>query len=127
MLRPALLSVIEQSYAHIEIIFVDNGSTDGSRATAEEIAKTPTRPLKVTICSEPSANNARNFGYRFARGDFVQWMDADDALDRNKIALQVAALEHDPSADIAYGVLSETKQGNKLRLQRIVSNEQRML
>ena len=48
-------------------------------------------------------NRARNLGYEQASGDFIQWMDADDELAPDKIALQVAALQADPVADIAYG------------------------
>ena len=103
MLRPALLSVLEQTHPTVEIIFVDNGSTDTSLAVAREVAQTTARSFQITSCPEPGATNARNFGYGFALGDYIQWMDADDALDRDKIALQVAALEQDPSADIAYG------------------------
>ncbi len=120
MLRPALLSVIEQTYPNIEIIFVDNNSTNSSQATAREVAQTTTRPFQVTCCSESGANNARNFGYSFARGDYIQWMDADDALDPDKIALQVAALEHDLSVDIAYGdwTLRQTEPGKPRLMKR---------
>jgi glycosyltransferase involved in cell wall biosynthesis len=113
MLRPALLSVLEQSYPHIEIIFVDNGSTDASLDVARQVAQTTARPFRITTCSTLGVNNARNFGYRLARGGYIQWMDADDALDVDKIALQVAAFECNPSADIAYGdwTLRESQPG----------------
>src|SRR3954465_9708172 len=103
MLRPALLSVLDQSHPNLEIVFVDNCSTDASPAVAREVAQTTTRPFQITSCPEPGVNNARNFGYGFAHGDYIQWLDAGDALDRDKIALQIAALERDPAADIAYG------------------------
>ncbi len=103
MLRPALLSVLEQTYPNIEIIFVDNNSTDGSLAIAEEIAQTTTRQFHITTCAAQGANNARNWGYGLARGEFIQWMDADDWLDPDKIALQVAALQQHSTDDIAYG------------------------
>ena len=103
MLRPALLSVIEQTHPNIELIFVDNNSTDSSLAVAQEIAKTATRQIHITTCTAQGANNARNSGYRMARGEFIQWMDADDLLDPNKIALQVAVLQQHSTDDIAYG------------------------
>ncbi len=103
MLRPALLSVLEQTYPNIEIIFVDNNSTDGSLAIAEEIAQTTTRQFHITTCAAQGANNARNWGYGLARGEFIQWLDADDWLDPDKIALQVAALQQHSTDDIAYG------------------------
>src|SRR5271165_3011065 len=93
MLRPALESVTRQTHPAIEIIFVDNNSTDGSFAVAEEVLQGQQSPCKVLRCAEPGANSARNYGYPFANGDYVQWMDADDLMDRDKVALQVEALE----------------------------------
>jgi hypothetical protein len=99
-----MLSVIEQIYPNIEIIVVDNNSTDGSLEIAERIAKTDRRrPIQVTKCAVQGANSARNWGYRFAHGEFIQWMDADDSLDPEKIALQVKALQQNSGDDIAYG------------------------
>lgn len=122
-LRPALGSVIEQTYPNLEIIFVDNNSSDRSRQLAQEIAQTTTRPFRITACEAQGVNNARNWGYRFARGEFIQWMDADDTLDADKIALQVAALDQNPSDDIAYGdwTAHQTEPGKPqfVRLQKL--------
>jgi hypothetical protein len=103
MLRPALLSVLRQSHPDIEIICVDNNSTDGSAAAAREILTEGNRPFTLINCPAQGANHARNLGFTTARGDFIQWMDADDQLGRDKIARQVAALETVPRDDIAYG------------------------
>jgi hypothetical protein len=103
MLRPALRSVLRQSYPEIEIILVDNNSTDGSADEGRAMLTEAGRPFTLLACSEQGANHARNLGFSHARGDFVQWMDADDQLSPNKIALQVAALEQDLQVDIAYG------------------------
>jgi len=103
MLRAALDSVIHQTHPNLEIIFVDNLSSDGSAGRAKQILEAGTRGFKLAECARRGVNYARNHGYQFVRGDYVQWMDADDELDRDKIALQVAALERSPEADIAYG------------------------
>jgi hypothetical protein len=103
MLRPALNSVLRQSHPDIEVIFVDNNSTDGSADVAREVLTQAGRPFAMVACPEQGVNRARNLGYTHARGDFIQWMDADDGLSPDKLALQVAALEADPRADIAYG------------------------
>jgi hypothetical protein len=103
MLRPALLSVLRQTHPRIEIVFIDNASTDDSAAVARRILATAGRPFTLLTCSTPGANNARNLGYTAAHGDFIQWMDADDQMGREKIALQVAALDASPRDDVAYG------------------------
>jgi thioesterase domain-containing protein len=102
MLEPALWSVFAQTWPNLEFIFVDNNSTDGSAGRALAFAEGKPRPFRIAHCPEQGANNARNLGYTLARGDYVQWMDADDALGVEKIALQVEALERDPDSAIAY-------------------------
>ena len=103
MLAPALLSIIRQTYPAIEIIFVDNVSTDGSAAVAAETLARHQRPFRIVRCETRGANAARNFGYGFASGDYVWWMDADDLVSPDKTALQVEALEASPAYDIAFG------------------------
>jgi hypothetical protein len=102
MLRPALNSVIRQTYPNLEIIFVDNNSTDESLELARAIADETPRPMRVVTCGARGANHARNAGFAEARGDYIQWMDADDTLDADKIERQVAALELNRGFDIAY-------------------------
>ena len=103
MLPRALNSVIGQTHRNLEIIVVDNGSTDGSDRLAQEIGGASGREFHFALCPERGANRARNRGYDLARGDYVQWLDADDELHREKIARQVDALERDRAYDIAYG------------------------
>lgn len=103
MLRPALASVLQQTWPAIEVIFVDNNSTDDSAAVAREMLAASDRPFTLTACPVQGANNARNHGYTLVTGDYIQWMDADDALDRDKIERQVAVLQANPRDDIAYG------------------------
>jgi len=103
MLAPALESIVRQTHPALEIIFVDNGSTDASRATALGVLGAQEREYGIVDCPERGVNNARNAGYAHVRGDYVQWMDADDLMDADKIARQVAALAAAPDFDIAYG------------------------
>lgn len=103
MLRPALASIVGQSHPDIEIIFVDDGSTDESLAVAKEVAAGSPRPIAIMTAPERGTNAARNHGFTLARGDYIQWFDADDALALDKIALQVAALEAQPDLDLVYG------------------------
>ena len=95
-------SVFAQSHPNVEFIFVDNNSTDGSAERALEFAAGQQRPFHFARCAEQGSNHARNLGYSMARGEYIQWLDADDALGVEKIALQVDALERDRDAAIAY-------------------------
>lgn len=103
MFERCLNSCFEQTYPNIEIIIVDNNSTDDSIAIARKLAANNSRRVIFTSCHSQGQNHAFNHGFTLATGDYIQWLDADDSLMPNKIALQVAALEQNPNFDIAYG------------------------
>lgn len=103
MLERCLNSCFEQTYPNIEIIIVDNNSTDGSIEIAHKLAANTSYRVIFTNCYAQGQNHAFNHGFTFATGDYIQWLDADDELMPLKIALQVAALEQNSNFDIAYG------------------------
>lgn len=88
-LRETLQSVLDQTWPHIEIILVDDGSTD---ATLAEVERLQRREIKVFTQENGGAASARNRGLEEATGDFIQYLDADDVLAPDKIARQVARL-----------------------------------
>jgi len=90
----ALQSLLTQTWKNIEIIVVDDGSTDDSLA----IAKTFESPkLKVISQENRGASAARNRALLEAQGDFIQYLDADDLLSARKIESQILKLQqHSP-------------------------------
>ena len=102
-LTPCLQSCIHQTYPNLEILLIDNGSTDNTVEIAQAIAQTSTRPLQIHHCPQRGANHARNFGFTKAQGGYIQWFDADDELAPDKISRQLIALIQQPEADVAYG------------------------
>ena len=103
MLRGAVRSVIGQSYPNKELIFVHDRSNDGSVELARKFAETAATSITITCAPTAGVNSARNHGFSLARGEFVQWLDADDEIEPNKIATQVEFLLMHPDIDIAYG------------------------
>ena len=97
-----LESCFNQTYPKLEIILIDNNSTDRSLTIAKSLAFRSPHPFKIIPCPEPGAKAARNLGFTHAQGQYIQWLDADDTIDPDKIALQVAALEANSYYDIAY-------------------------
>lgn len=89
----ALRSAVGQTWANKEIIVVDDGSTDQTRAIADSF-----KPSGVVVVSQRNqgASAARNRALSMAQGDYIQWLDADDLLARDKIERQLAAVEDAP-------------------------------
>ncbi len=96
-LPETLKSAFLQSYPHTEVIVIDDGSTDG---TAELIRSYANR-LKAEFGPNRGVSAARNRGTALARGEFLQYLDADDLLTPSAIARRVAALQQS-GADVAY-------------------------
>lgn len=86
----------------IEIIVVDNGSTDDSLALANTLAARAPQSLFVLSHPHRGANHARLAGFQKARGDYIRWLDADDELAADVSEKQLRALETDARYDIAY-------------------------
>ena len=91
-LAATLTSVAAQSYQHLDILLVDDGSTDDSRAIAAAFVATRT-DARLLSQSNRGASAARNLGLSLARGAFVQFLDADDLLAPGKIERQVELLQ----------------------------------
>jgi glycosyltransferase involved in cell wall biosynthesis len=92
----ALESVLSQSYRNIEVIVVDDGSTDGSADLAAAYKR-----VKVIRQENRGAGPARNNGLQHSSGKYVAFLDADDYWDEKCLATLVAAAEAS-AADIVY-------------------------
>jgi len=95
----AVESVLNQTYQNIELIVVNDGSTDRS---GEVLERYKGRGVKVVTERCGSASKARNRAVAESRGAYVQYLDADDALEKNKIEKQLSVLEKHPGY-LAFG------------------------
>jgi hypothetical protein len=96
-------SVINQTYRPIEIIIVDDGSTDETPNVMADLFRRWPDLVKVVRQANAGPGPARQLGLELARGDFVQFLDSDDLLLPEKFNYQVAALLANPDAQICYG------------------------
>lgn len=85
-----------------DVIVVDNGSTDDTRAVVEAIADPR---IKLVTQSKPGPAAARNAGLAVATGDLISFLDHDDYWPEGRNAGLLAALAADPEANAAYGRL----------------------
>jgi len=99
-LAETLESALAQTYQNTEILLVDDGSTDSSLSIARSFEP---RGVRVFTQLNSGAAAARNRALRLAQGDYIQFLDADDLLAPDKIALQLAALRAAPPLAIASG------------------------
>jgi glycosyltransferase involved in cell wall biosynthesis len=99
-LQLAIQSALHQSYRPIEVIVVDNSSTDATSTLVPELYGGQLCYLRQPNTGE---GGGRNTGFRLAKGDFVQFLDGDDFLAPDKVEKQVAMLMAAPGVDVVYG------------------------
>lgn len=102
MLREAVASVLAQTYRPIEIIIIDDGSTDETPAVADAIAREHAE-VRVIHQANAGVGLARESGRLAARGEFIQHLDSDDVIYPHKFELQVAGLRAHPECGASYG------------------------
>jgi glycosyltransferase involved in cell wall biosynthesis len=96
--REAIESCLSQTYPNIEIIVVDDGSTDRSL----EVLRRFLPKIRLETAPHRGGNSARNRGFALSTGEYIQYLDADDYLEPDKISQQVSFLE-ETKADAVYG------------------------
>jgi GT2 family glycosyltransferase len=96
-LRQCLNSVFDQSYSNIQLILIDDGSTDETPEVAQEYVGRLTYIHKLN----EGLSAARNTGLEHASGEFILFLDADDILHRHSVRERVKYLQANPQVDIA--------------------------
>lgn len=114
-------SILNQTFKPLLIVFVDDGSTDGTVAKLENIQKDSPIPVEIiSYATNAGPSFARNIGLdritavAAEKGiSFVQIVDSDDELLPNKIAESVAAFGYDPNISIVYSDFYEVRDGKE--------------
>lgn len=90
-------SILEQDYAGLECILIENGSTDETPALCERLAATDER-VRVAVSRRAGVSEARNLGLELATGDIIGFCDADDLLEPGALSTVVSLLASNPEA-----------------------------
>ena len=105
-IQEAIESVFDQTYDQLELLLVDDGSTDASTEIALRYAEQ--HPLKVRYLEHAGHQNrgmsaSRNLGIRHAKGEYIAFLDADDVYLPQKLKEQVPLLQSHPEAAMLFG------------------------
>lgn len=110
-LGECLDSVLGQTLNDIEVICVDDGSTDGSKKILQEYAEKDKR-IRVISQQNKGAGAARNYGFTLAKGEYVYFMDSDDYCDAKLLEKTVHAAEETGADITAFHYFIFDEQGN---------------
>ncbi len=112
-LKQSIESVLKQSYSHLELIIINDGSNDKTRELLRDYENTPT----VTVIHQENTGlpNALNRGFAIAKGEFLTWTSADNFYNETAIQTMVDFLEANEEVGVVYGnYLAIDKNGEKL-------------
>jgi glycosyltransferase involved in cell wall biosynthesis len=101
-LTDALESALSQTHQNLEVIVVNDGSTDDTASIAARYAQLDPR-IKLIQQRNQGLSAARNTGLHHAQGSFVGFLDHDDALDPHKLERQITYLNDHPDCGLVYG------------------------
>lgn len=110
-LKQCISSIVNQSYTNLEIILVDDGSTDKSLSICQEFQK---KDRRITVFQQENKGcfEARNNGFAHAHGTYIYFFDSDDIMQPNAIERMVAKIKKE-KADLVIGSYSEINQKGK--------------
>lgn len=106
-IQDAVMSVIRQSHPHLEIIVVDDGSSDATAARAEALcpeAEHLGHTLRVIRQRNGGCGAARNTGLLHATGEYVGLLDSDDRWHPDKVERHLEVLQSNPGIDLTFSL-----------------------
>jgi len=98
-LAEAIESVLSQTYRSVEVIVVDDGSTDASASVAQQFIP----PVRYYYQPNSGPSAARNRGVDLSKGDFLAFLDSDDVWTPDKLKIQMATFEDNPKIEAVFG------------------------
>lgn len=114
-LDESLQSVLDQTYQNWECIIVNDGSTDDTEKKTKDWLQKDSR-FKYLYQENLGVSTARNNGIANSVGSYIQFLDGDDILQKDKLAYQAARLDANDEIDIIYGGNKYFFDGNKEQL-----------
>lgn len=138
-LRRCLESVINQTYPYLEIILVDDGSTDGSGQICDAYQNMDKR-IRVFHKKNGGSSSARNLGLQYAKGEYIGFVDSDDFIDLDMYESMLQEMEDDvdivtcgryvsfpkekhKSSRLAFYISKRTKVSNAMAIEEFLNHD----
>lgn len=102
LIADTINSVLNQTYSELEVIVINDGSKDNTGAVVDTIAAKDAR-VKCYSFENTGLGASRNRGLEKAKGEYIQFLDADDLLEPKKLEEQIKLFSTNPQADVIYG------------------------
>lgn len=103
-IRRAVDSVLRQTYRDLELLLVDDGSTDDTLAICREYERQDSR-VKVFHTDNRGVSAARNLALRHCAGQYVRFLDSDDELPENSLADLIAPFQNNEAVELVMGAM----------------------
>ena len=118
-IKKTIDSVVNQTYDELEIIIINDGSTDN---TAKIINEIDDKRLKQFVICNSGVSNARNVGIDKATGEFLMFVDADDYLDLNAVEILIEIMNENDVDIIRFNAFTENENNKLKRLEYPIEN-----
>jgi glycosyltransferase involved in cell wall biosynthesis len=112
-LERCINSIRNQSYENLEILLIDDGSTDQSGSLCEKIALEDKR-VRAFHKENGGSSSARNMGIAYAKGEYITFVDSDDYLEKDAYAYLMEAIQRTRVNIAQIGRIEETEEGEIL-------------
>lgn len=106
----AVQSILHQTYKNLELVLVDDGSTDGSREICQQLAESDSR-VKLICKKNEGVSIARNAGLDMATGDYITFADSDDWVEADAYEKQMLYIQETKADICVMGFTPEGSQG----------------
>lgn len=117
-------SILGQTFQDLELIILDDGSTDQTSKKIQKLAEKDKRIIFLKNEKNLGIPKTRNKGISIAKGKYIAWQDADDISVPDRIEKQKAFLDENPQAGIVGGFLEFFEEGKKPSLRKYAATDE---
>ncbi len=117
-LSRCLDSIYSQTFEDFEVIIVNDGSTDSSLSIAEEYARRYCEKTKIVTQKNGGLSAARNTGLKIARGEYIQFVDSDDTINKNMLEAMYGMAQKNNSDLVMCAIHSVDEDGKELKIEK---------